>query len=101
MPRRSRNQITKEGAKKIIKKLKAVKVSGTQSAHDQFEVLYEDTLVTTLSLRRGSQRNKGHDFIPGELGVGPNFAKQMAACTKSRIEYLKRIGIIEEDEDKK
>ena len=91
MPRRSRNQITKELALAIVDKLGAENHGG--SSHDQY-VVYDDDdeAVALFSIRRGSQKNKGHDYIPGEIGVGPNFAKQLARCTKSRNDYLKKLG---------
>lgn len=96
MPRRSRNQITKELAKKIIDKLEAVKESS--GAHDQYVVYHKGEAVAIFGLRHSSQKNKGHDHIPPELGVGPNFAKQLGQCTKSFADFLKKLGYKTDDD---
>jgi len=94
MPRRSSNQITNELAKKIVKKLKAKKENS--GPHDQYVVYHNDEAVAAFGMRHSSQKNKGHDHIPGELGVGPNFAKQLGQCPKSREDFLKELGLLEE-----
>jgi hypothetical protein len=93
VPRRSRNQITKELALKIAKKLEAVNESDPGDEHDTYAVYHNGILVVAFGIRRSSQKNMGHDHIPRELQVGPNFAKQLAQCTKSKREYLEKIGI--------
>ena len=99
MARRSRNQITKELALKIVKKLKAVELADGGDAHQMFQVSNEDDtkIVAVIGIRHSSNKNKGHDYIPTELGVGPNFAKQMGQCTKSRSEYLEKVDPPEQD----
>lgn len=97
MPRRSRNQITKELAKKIVDKLEAVK-AGT-GAHDEYVVYHEGEAIASFGIRHSSQKNKGHDYIPGELGVGPNFAKQLGQCPKSRKDYLLKLGLEVDDNE--
>ena len=92
MPRRSHNQITKELALKIAKKLDAVNESDPGDEHDNYNVYHDGRLVVSFGIRRSSQKDKGHDHIPGELQVGPNFAKQLAQCTKSKRDYLEQIG---------
>ena len=95
MPRRSRNQITKELSLKIAKKLDAVDVSEPGDEHDTWAVFHGEKLVATFGIRRSSQKNKGHDHVPHELQVGPNFARQLAQCTKDKDDYLKLIGELE------
>lgn len=92
MARRSRNQITKELALKIVRKLEAVDESDPSDEHDTYVVYARDRMVSTFGIRRSSQKNKGHDHIPRELGVGPNFAKLLGQCPKSKADYLVRIG---------
>jgi hypothetical protein len=86
-------QITKELALKIVKKLKAENESDPSDEHDLYTV-YDGTnvLVASFGVRRSSQKDKGHDHIPRELQVGPNFAKGLANCPKSRNDYLRKIG---------
>ncbi len=95
MPRRSRNQITKELALRIARKLDAVNESDPSDEHDTFAIYHNEILVAAFGIRRSSQKNKGHDHIPKELQVGPNFAKQLAQCTKSKNDYLRKIGAIQ------
>ncbi|GAB5513729.1 MAG: hypothetical protein Rhob2KO_14540 [Rhodopirellula baltica] len=92
MGRKSSTQITKQLAIKIIKKLKAVDITQDGDAHDEYGVYHEGMLIATFGLRRGSRPGSGHDHIPRELGVGPNFAKGLANCPKSRDQYLVEIG---------
>jgi hypothetical protein len=92
VPRRSHTQITKELALKIVKKLDAVNVSDPGDEHDTYFVYHNGRMVASFGIRRSSQKNKGHDHIPKELQVGPNFAKQLAQCTKSKADYLRQIG---------
>ncbi len=94
MPRRSRNQITKELALKIASKLEAVDESDPGDEHDTYAVYHNNVLVVAFGVRRSSQKNKRHDHIPKELQVGPNFAKQLAQCTKSKEDYFRKIGVI-------
>jgi len=98
MPRRSRNQITKELALKIVEKLRAQNVTTRSDEHDEYVVMHDGVAVARFGIRRSSQKNKGHDYVSGELGVGPNFAKNLAWCPKSRDDYLRKIGAIEDPE---
>ncbi|MGD0898553.1 MAG: hypothetical protein ABR915_12000 [Thermoguttaceae bacterium] len=100
MPRRSRNQITKELALKIVAKLGAEKVAAPNAAHDPYEVYHEGKLVAQFGIRHSSQKNKGHDYIPGELGVGTRFAKELGWCPKSRDDYLVAIGEMDNPGDR-
>jgi hypothetical protein len=86
-------QITKELALKIVKKLEAKKEPDAGGAHDVFLVYDgDDSLVASFGIRHASEKDKGHDHIPKELQVGPNFAKQLGQCPKSRNDYLNEIG---------
>jgi len=87
--------ITKELAVKIAQKLNAtVTKSG---AHDLAAVFHDGVLVASFGIRRGSEKDKGHDYIPGEIFVGPGFAKQLGQCPKSHqdwVEAMQEKGII-------
>jgi len=87
--------ITQELAVKIIRKLDGQKSTRPGSAHDQYLCYHGDQLIAAISLRRGSEKDQGHDHIPKELNVGPNFARQMAICTKSREDFLIKQGVIQ------
>ena len=90
-------QITKELAIKIADKLEAVSNSEPGDAHDIYTVYHASNLVVSFGIRRSSQKDKGHDHIPKELRVGPNFAKLLGQCPKSRDDYLRRIGVLPEE----
>lgn len=67
--------ITKELALKIVRKLKATKVSAKGAAHDLYEVRYGNLPIAHFGIRHGSSRDQGHDHIPDDIHVGPGFAK--------------------------
>jgi hypothetical protein len=79
--------ITKELAQKIVKKLDAVRLQ-SGGAHDIFGVWEGGFLIASFGMRRGSEKDMGHDHIPNDLHVGPNFAKGLAQCPKSRDDWL-------------
>jgi hypothetical protein len=97
VPRRSRTQITAELAQKIVDKLKAVKESSKNSAHELFVVYENEFAIALFGIRRGSKKNLGHDHIPGEIHVNAFKAKQLAQCPMSReqwIEELRKAGFL-------
>ncbi len=82
--------LTKELADKIVKKLGA-KCSPSQrpgSPHEYYDFEYKGVLVARLSLRRGSNWEKGHDHMIEELFLGPNKAKQLGQCSISLEKYI-------------
>lgn len=87
-------QITRELAEKIAKKLDAqVETSG--GAHSIAYIFLDGVLVAQFGIRRGSEKDKGHDHIPDEIFVGPNKAKRLGQCPMSKkqwIEHLREIG---------
>jgi hypothetical protein len=88
--------ITKELALKIARKLGAA-VSNTGGAHDLAAVYEDGVLIASFGIRRGSEKDKGHDHIPADIHVGPSFAKGLGQCPKSRqqwIEKLREKGIL-------
>ena len=89
-------QITKELALKIADKLKAIKRDVPHAAHDNYDVYHEGRLIASFGIRRSSDHDIGHDHIPKSLGVGPSFAKGLGQCPKSRNDYLRQIGELED-----
>jgi hypothetical protein len=89
--------ITKELALKIVKKLGAhVKI--TTKAHDIAEVFHQGKLIATFGIRRGSNKNLGHDHIPHQIFVGARDAKLLGQCPLSREQWLQIItekGMVE------
>lgn len=80
--------ITKELALKIVKKLDAAKIATRNKAHDEYLVEEDGIQIAIISIRRSSEKDKGHDYIPREIHVGPNAAKKLAQCTMERAEYI-------------
>ena len=79
--------ITKEHALKLVKKLKAKVVS--DGAHNRAYVYEGDVLIASFGIRMGSEKDKGHDFIPRELFLGPRDARDLANCPLKREQWLK------------
>ncbi len=100
MVRRSRNRITKELALKIVKKLRALNESRPGDAHDTYAVYRDEVRISSFGIRRSSKKDSGHDHISGDLRVGPNFAKQLGQCPKSREDYLHEIDELGEPEQR-
>jgi len=87
-------EITKEYAEKIATKLGAADESKPRSEHDEMVIYHEGRFVARFGIRRGSKKSAGHDHIQKNLNVPTRFAKELATCTKSRLEYLEQIGLI-------
>lgn len=83
-------QITKELAEKIVKKLGATKSLPQRKGapHELFDFVHDGVLVAKLSLRRGSEKDQGHDHMLKELRLGPRDAREFAQCKISVAEYL-------------
>jgi hypothetical protein len=83
-------QLTKELARKIVRKLKAKK--GPSGAHQLFDVLDGDgTLILSISVRHGSEKDKGHDHLQDELHVNTHQAKCLAYCTLSKENWIQSL----------
>jgi len=81
-------QITRELADKIASKLKARINTTVSKAHDIAQVYEGDVLVASFGIRRGSQKDQGHDHIPGQIFVNAHFAKLLGQCPKSRAQWI-------------
>jgi hypothetical protein len=89
--------ITKQLALDIVKKLRAQPETTPSKVHDIYGVYRNNILVAKISIRRGSERDKGHDYIPAEMHVGPHFAKEFALCNRSVEDWydiLKAKGLV-------
>jgi hypothetical protein len=87
--------ITKEHAQVICKKLGAVDETSSGAAHERHCVYHGKILLGHIGIRHGSKRDQSHDHIPKDLNVSPRFALELATCTKSRDEYLEKVGVIQ------
>jgi hypothetical protein len=81
--------ITKDLAIKIRDKLVAQNITPKGAPHDVYGVFHNNLLVAQFGIRRGSQKDLGHDHVQKELNVSTGFAKQLAICTRSRDDYLR------------
>ena len=89
--------ITRELADRIVNKLGGV-TKKKSNAHDLVEIHIDGKVVATFGLRRGSNREQGHDHIPGQIYTSPHDARELAICNISREEWiagLREKGMIE------
>jgi hypothetical protein len=90
-------------ALKIVKKLSAVAIPSRSKAHDLYEVRYRGVAVAEISIRRGSEKDLGHDHLPRDLHLGPNKSKRLGQCPFTSDDYfneLREQGLLpEENED--
>lgn len=82
--------ITKELANKIVRKLKA-KVVKRKRPHDIALVYNEGKMVAQFGVRRGSNKELGHDHIPEQIFLRPREARLLAQCPMSREDWVKII----------
>jgi hypothetical protein len=95
--------ITKELAIKIADKLKAEQHYKKGRPHDLYVVSYGGKTVAMFGIRRGSEKDKGHDHIPGKIHLGKHDAKLFAQCDHSYefwVEEMKKKGIIPREPNK-
>jgi hypothetical protein len=84
--------VTKQHALHIASKLKAKLVVGKkQRPHDLYAVYENDVLVANFNIRRGSNKEAGHDHISGQLFLGPKVARDLAQCPMSRDDWITEI----------
>jgi hypothetical protein len=79
--------ITKELALKIVDKLGA-QVTKTRKGHDLAIVSHAGKVIASFGIRRGSQRDQGHDHIQRSLHLSPNKARLLAQCPLSKDGWL-------------
>lgn len=94
--------ITKELALKIARKLGATKQSKKNRPHDLYTFSYEGRVIIRFGIRRGSERDKGHDHIAGNMHLGPHDAQLFAECKRTLEWYIQEMiakGVIVEDSD--
>jgi len=78
--------ITKELAEKIARKLKATFIS--KKEHDFAQIYHEGKLIAFFGIRRGSQKDEGHDFIPSQIFVSTRQAKLLGQCPLLREDWI-------------
>jgi hypothetical protein len=80
--------ITKELAIKIAKTLKAQIVKFKGRPHDLAVIHHEGQVVAQFSIRHGSNKELGHDFIPRDLNISPRNARLLGQCPLKREHYI-------------
>jgi len=80
--------ITKQLALAIAAKLKASITSRPDKPHDMACVYHEGRLVAQFGIRRGSEKELGHDHVPSQIYLGPHKARLLGQCPMSRDEWV-------------
>lgn len=84
--------VTKQHALDIVRKLGAKLVlQKKQRPHDLYAVYEDGLLIAKFGVRRGSNKEQGHDHIPSQLYVGPKDARDLAQCPLSREEWIQKL----------
>ncbi len=89
--------ITKELAENIARKLRAVCNVKKNRPHDLYVVYHEGRRIAQFGVRRSSNKDQGHDHLPGQIHVSPNQARLLEQCPMSREEWvaeMARKGVI-------
>ncbi len=82
--------ITKELALKIAKKLEAT-VGKQKGPHDIWVVRHNGKMIANFGIRRGSNKELGHDHIPGAIFLHPRQALLLGQCPMSRQEWVEEM----------
>jgi hypothetical protein len=82
--------ITKQHARKLVRKLEAVVVTG-QKAHDYAHVYRGDEVIATFGIRRGSKQNLPHPHIAEALHINRHDTLRLANCPLSREEWIQML----------
>jgi hypothetical protein len=96
--------ITKELALKIVDKLKAKAITSRNKAHDEYAFEYKGLLIAVLSIRRCSEKDKGHDYIPKDIYLSSGQAKRLAQCPLKFEEYIEILiekGVVPKEPESK
>jgi hypothetical protein len=94
--------ITKELAIKIAAKLGAEKSSKKGRPHDDYFVYFAGKLIAKFSIRHGSEKDKGHDFISQAIHLGPHDARLFGQCHMEYNDWVAKMrekGVIPRETD--
>jgi hypothetical protein len=92
------NPLTKEVAEKALRKLNARDVTPKGAPHPIFAVYHGDQLVATTGLRHSSKKDILVPHAKRDLRVNAGFVLELAHCTKYLSDWLRRIGILAEND---
>lgn len=79
--------LNRDDAEKIAKKLGA-KFKKKTKAHDLWCVYSGKKVIARFGIRRGSNRDQGHDHIPRDIFETQHNAKMLALCPRSFEQWL-------------
>jgi hypothetical protein len=65
--------------------------NASTKAHDIAEIFHQGRLVATFGIRRGSNKNLGHDHIPHQIFLRAREAKLLGQCPMSKEQWLQII----------
>jgi hypothetical protein len=92
--------ITKEHARKLVRKLKATVTTNTK-AHDLAEVHHNGVLIASFGIRRGSNKNLPHPHIPNDVHLNRRETLDLANCPMSVEQWHQRLieaGVMDADD---
>jgi hypothetical protein len=94
-----RNPLTQQAVARALRKLEAVDVTPKGCAHPKFAIYHEGQIVARTGLRRSSKADIGVPHVKNDLRVNVHFILELAACPKSREDWLRAIGEIDDEND--
>jgi hypothetical protein len=75
----------------IARKLGA-KIYTGRGKHSRAVVVHEGKEIAVFGIRRGSQRNLGHDHVPKEIHFSPRRSRLLADCSLEREDWIRELG---------
>ncbi len=85
--------ITNEVARKALSKLEAVDITKKGAAHPKYAIYHQGDVVAFTGLRRSSNRDIAVPHVKRDLRVNARFVCDLAACPKSRNDWLHEVGL--------
>ena len=81
--------LTKEHAEAIAKKFGATITP--RNAHDLAVIEHNGQRVASFGIRRGSNKDQGHDHIPASLHMSPRDTMEFARCVISVADWVAKM----------
>ena len=90
--------LTQQVALLALKKLEAVDITPKGSPHPQYAIYHDSQIVARTGLRHSSKKDILVPHVKNDLRVNVRFIRDLAACPKSREDWLRAIGFLAENE---
>jgi len=84
-------EINKELTLKIAKKLGAIIEDKPHRSHDIAKVFHKGKLICIFGIRRGSNKELGHDHIPGQIFSKTRDARLLGQCPRTREDWINEL----------